>query len=86
MGSFTGFMSAGIVASIFYQFNLNKKFWYKVNGSDLFGIMTDSFLFQVMAFGHFSWFIMINQTLIKFVGGLMWYYILFYRMKIYQKW
>ena len=81
LGSAGGFIGANITAGIFYQLFIGKNYLIKVNGSDIVGIMTDSILFQLIAFGSISWTIWLSQTVIKFCGGLFWYYVIFHRHK-----
>lgn len=85
--SISGFTAAQITAGIFYQIvkAKNKTYFIKVNGSDLVGIISDSLLFQFIAFGSIIPLVTIGQVLIKFAGGLVWYWILFHRIKIQNK-
>lgn len=77
-----GFACAQFVAGIVYQL-LKKKSWLiKVNVSDLFAIIADSFVFQYFAFSVINPTVTFGQVVIKFAGGLLWYYILFKRLKI----
>ena len=86
IGSFGGFLGAGFMASVFYQISIKNKYWFKVNGSDLIAIITDSFIFQLIAFNDISFMVMSAQILIKFIGGFVWYLILFKLLKIQKKW
>lgn len=86
IGSFFGFLLAGLTASIFYQTNIKKRYIYKVNGSDLVAIITDSFVFQFIAFNDISFLVMLGQILMKFTGGLLWYWIIFEKLKLQNKW
>lgn len=80
-----GFTAAQIGAGIFYQKNKSKSWFFKVNISDLIAIVFDSLVFQFIAFHNINPFITIGQIVIKFIGGLLWYYILFKKLKIYEK-
>lgn len=82
LGSVSGFIVANIIAGMVYQSLIDKPPLYKVNGSDLVAIAVDSVVFQAVAFGVFDPWIMFGQTAIKFLGGLLWYWILFVKFKI----
>lgn len=86
LGSMFGFISAQIAAGIFYQLFIKKSYFVKVNGSDTIGIVFDSIIFQLVAFNLISLDIMISQVVLKFIGGLFWYWILFTKFKIQDKW
>lgn len=85
IGSAGGFISAQIFAGIFYQLFINKSYFFKVNGSDAIGILVDSIVFQFLAFGTFNIYIMISQFILKIIGGLFWYWILFVKFKLQPK-
>lgn len=85
LGSMFGFASAQIAAGIFYQLMIKKSYLVKVNGSDLIGILFDSVMFQFVAFSYIDLNITITQTLLKFAGGLFWYWILFNKLKLQDK-
>jgi len=85
VGSFLAFLLAGLTASVFYQINIKKRYIYKVNGSDLVAIVVDSFVFQYIAFSDISFLVMSGQILIKFTGGLFWYWIIFEKLKLQNK-
>lgn len=84
LGSVAGFSAAQLGAGIFYQYakRKNKGYMFKVNISDLVAIVLDSIVFQIIAFGVFNPTIAGGQILIKFIGGLLWYWILFEAIKI----
>lgn len=78
-------VSAQIMSTIVYQgIKKTGNWFYKVNLSDLCAILIDSFVFQYVAFDHINPLITLGQVVIKFIGGLLWYYILFKRIKIQQ--
>lgn len=79
LGSLAGFTVAQAAATLFYQWRKQKgdSYFIKVNISDLLAICFDSFVFQLVAFSVISWQITGGQIVIKFVGGLLWYFILF---------
>lgn len=83
--SCAGFISAQICAGIFYQYFIKQTPFVKVNGSDLLAIISDSIVFQYIAFGGFNWQVTAGQIIIKFVGGLLWYYIIFNKLKLHEK-
>lgn len=80
-----GFIAAQIAAGIFYQYAIKKSPFIKVNGSDFFAIISDSIVFQYIAFESFNWQVTAGQVAIKFVGGLIWYYIIFKKLKLHEK-
>lgn len=86
LGSSIGFIIAQIFAGIFYQFVIKKSYFIKVNGSDMIGILIDSIVFQLIAFGEINLFIMTTQFFLKITGGLFWYWIIFVKLKIQNKW
>jgi len=85
LASIIGFASAQVSSGIFYQLNKRKNFFFKVNISDLFAITFDSIFFQLIAFGSINFLVTIGQIAVKFSGGLLWYYILFKRLRIHEK-
>lgn len=86
LASVFGFISAQIVAGIFYQAYIKESYFIKVNGSDSFGIIFDSIVFQLIAFGIVTPYITISQVLLKITGGLFWYWVIFKKYKLHQKW
>lgn len=85
IGSAGGFIAAQIFAGIFYQFFINKSYFFKVNGSDAVGILVDSIVFQLLAFGSLNIYIMLSQFILKIIGGLFWYWILFVKFNFQSK-
>jgi uncharacterized PurR-regulated membrane protein YhhQ (DUF165 family) len=81
LASLGGFISAQIVAGVFYQSLIKKSYFVKVNGSDSLGIIIDSLIFQIIAFGVITPSITISQILLKIAGGLFWYWIIFVKYK-----
>jgi uncharacterized PurR-regulated membrane protein YhhQ (DUF165 family) len=86
IASAVGFISAQIIAGIFYQLTIKKSYFIKVNGSDFFGIIVDSLLFQLIAFSIIDLNITISQTILKIIGGLFWYWLFFVKLKLQEKW
>jgi len=86
IASAVGFISAQIVAGVFYQLTIKKSYFIKVNGSDFFGIIFDSIIFQMIAFSAIDTSITISQTILKIVGGLFWYWLFFVKLKLQNKW
>lgn len=84
--SIIGFTGAQITAGMFYQLAIKKSYLIKVNGSDAVGILIDSALFQMVAFGLIDWKIFVSQFSLKILGGLFWYWIIFVKLKLQKKW
>lgn len=85
-GSSAGFIFAQLMAGIFYQLTIKKPMWVKVNGSDLVGIITDSIVFQLVAFASIDLSISLSQIALKLIGGILWYWIIFVKLKLHTKW
>ena len=85
LGSAGGFISAQIVAGIFYQLVIKKSYFIKVNGSDAIAILIDSIVFQLIAFSVIDCQITISQFLLKIAGGLFWYWLIFIKLKLQHK-
>lgn len=83
--SIIGFTSAQLTAGFYYQLNKGKSIFNKVNISDLIAIAADSIVFQFIAFSYLNPLITLGQIAVKFFGGLLWYYILFKRLRIHEK-
>jgi uncharacterized PurR-regulated membrane protein YhhQ (DUF165 family) len=85
--SVCGFVIAQLFAGIIYQVGIyyNRSYFVKVNGSDLAAIIVDSIVFQVIAFSAFDPGVTGGQVLIKFAGGLFWYWIFFVKLKVQDK-
>jgi hypothetical protein len=86
LGSAAGFISAQIIAGIFYQLIIKKSYFVKVNGSDAFGILVDSIVFQLIAFSIINYQVTISQFILKIMGGIFWYWIIFVKFKLQKKW
>ena len=86
LASMGAFILAQASASIFYQAFIKRGLFLKVNGSDLVGIAIDSLIFQELAFGAIDFQISLSQTLLKFVGGLFWFWVIFKRLKLHERW
>jgi len=85
LGSACGFIAAQIAAGIFYQLTIKRNFFIKVNGSDAVGILVDSIIFQVVAFEIIIPSITLSQFLLKIIGGLFWYWVIFVKLKLQEK-
>lgn len=85
IASISGFTVAQIFAGLFYQIAINKKYFIKVNGSDAIGIIFDSIVFQLVAFNIIDWKIFISQFVLKIIGGMFWYWIIFVKFKMQNK-
>mgnify|MGYP000904864287 FL=1 len=77
LASVCAFSTAQVVAGLFYQATIKQRPLIKVNGSDLVGIVADSTVFQWVAFGSWSGMLTLEQSALKFAGGLLWYWIIF---------
>ena len=86
LGSMCGFIIAQISAGIFYQIFITKSYFTKVNGSDLVGIIFDSIFFQLIAFSFIDWKITLTQSILKIAGGLFWYWLIFVKLKLHERW
>ncbi len=86
IGSATAFICAQTTAGILYQALISKPYFVKVNGSDLAGILVDSVVFQWVAFHSLDWGITWTQTVMKVLGGLAWYYIIFKLLQLPKRW
>lgn len=86
LGSVFGFVSAQFIAGVFYQSVINKSYFIKVNGSDAIGIFFDSLVFQFVAFSSIDPIITISQFTLKIIGGLFWYWVIFSKYKLQNKW
>lgn len=81
LASFAGIVAVQIFAGIFYQMFMQKSYFFKVNLSDLIAIIVDSIAFQLVAFGTVNFEVTGGQMLIKAVGGLFWFYVIFKILK-----
>lgn len=77
LASFSGIVAVQVFAGIFYQMFMKKSYFFKVNLSDLIAIIVDSITFQLVAFNSVNFEVTGGQMLIKALGGLFWYYIIF---------
>lgn len=85
LGSATGFFAAQLFSGLLYQYLITKRSIIKVNLSDLAAITADSIVFQLVAFQHFNYQIILSQLFLKIIGGLFWYFILIERFNIIDK-
>lgn len=81
LASVGGFVTAQVMAGLFYQRAIKKSYFVKVNGSDAIGIVFDSVVFQVIAFGYITPEITLSQTVLKIIGGFFWYWVIFVKLK-----
>lgn len=81
LASVLSIISVQIFAGVVYQYLKKKSYFLKVNLSDLCAVVVDSFVFQLVAFSFFDYKITLFQILIKFLGGIMWYFIIFKFLK-----
>lgn len=80
--SFAGFAVAQLGAGLYYQANKKQNWFRKVNVSDAIGIVLDSIVFQLVAFATINPYITAGQVVVKLLGGLLWFFILFRIFKI----
>lgn len=85
LASSGGFITAQIAAGIFYQLTIKKRFFIKVNGSDALGILVDSIVFQWIAFGEITFWITSSQFTLKLFGGFFWYWVIFVKYKLQNR-
>ncbi len=86
VASIIGFTAAQIFAGFMYQISIKKSYLLKVNTSDAIGIIVDSISFQLFAFGTVNWYIFSSQFMLKIIGGLFWYWVIFVKLKLNTKW
>jgi queuosine precursor transporter len=72
LASFLAFFVAGMVDYVIYKILHNHNRMVKINGSNIFGSMTDSLIFPTIAFGGFSIVVTLGQFLAKVLGGFFW--------------
>ncbi len=63
---------AGVIDYIIYSLAESKSRLFKMNVSNVFSSLVDSIVFQAIAFGAVSASITWSQTLIKFIGAIVW--------------
>lgn len=80
IASCAGFIVANIVAGLLYQVLIKRTYFVKINLTDLAAIVVDSICFQLIAFGGIDAVVTGGQIVIKFAGGLLWYYLLFKKL------
>jgi len=85
IASVGGFISAQIVAGLFYQRFMKSSYFIKVNGSDVLAIVFDSLVFQLIAFCSITPILTWSQIILKILGGLFWYWIIFVKYKLHTK-
>lgn len=85
VGSVCGFILATFVGSLVYQITIKKNEFLKVNFSDMMALISDSILFQAVAFGHINLGVLVAQMAIKLLGGLAWYYFLIKKGKLIER-
>jgi uncharacterized PurR-regulated membrane protein YhhQ (DUF165 family) len=65
---------------------IKKSYFIKVNGSDAIGILIDSIIFQIIAFEIIDIKVMLWQFLLKIIGGFFWYWLIFKKFELQNKW
>jgi len=76
VASLAAFGVAGLVDAIVYQYLHDKTWMVKVNGSNIFSALVDSFVFPTIAFGGFLPLIVLGQFTAKVAGGFIWSWII----------
>jgi hypothetical protein len=76
VASVVAFSVAGLVDAFVYHVLGKKHFMIKSNGSNSAGALADSIIFPTIAFGALMPAIVLLQFAAKFLGGLMWSYII----------
>lgn len=76
--SFTAFAISETVDAVCYQYFMKRKKpkWLRVNGSNVFSSIVDSFLFPTIAFGSIMPAIVFGQIVAKIGGGFIWWFVL----------
>ena len=76
IASFIAFLVAGMVDAVIYHALKDKKWLIKSNASNAGGSIADSILFPTIAFGSFMPEVILGQIASKFLGGLVWSYVI----------
>ena len=76
IASFLAFCISNFIDFFIYKIYYKSHWYIKSNTSNIFGSLTDSIIFTMIAFGSFMPMIIIGQTISKIVGGLMWTFLL----------
>ena len=76
IASFIAFMVAGLVDAAIYHALKDKKWLIKSNASNAGGSIADSILFPTIAFGAFIPEIILGQIASKFLGGVVWSFVI----------
>jgi len=76
VASLAAFGVAGLVDAIVYQYLHDKTWMVKVNGSNIFSALADSFVFPTIAFGGFLPLIVLGQFTAKVARGFIWSWII----------
>ena len=76
IASFIAFMVAGLVDAVIYHALKDKKWLIKSNASNAGGSIADSILFPTIAFGAFIPEIILGQIASKFLGGVVWSFVI----------
>lgn len=84
LASIIAFGSSGIINTALFELLKAFKRSYRMNTSNLFAAINDSILFQWIAFGSISKQIAIEQTTLKFIGGVFWIYIITKLVRKYE--
>lgn len=72
VASFVAFAVAGVVDALVYHATAGRSRLVRMNLSNLFSSITDSFVFPFIAFPHIAVALCVQQAVSKFVGGIIW--------------
>lgn len=72
LASCVAFLASSAVDATAYHLLRSRPWWQRVNGSNVFGALTDSLVFPYLAFGGWLWPIVAGQFAAKVAGGAMW--------------
>lgn len=76
LASCIAFAAAAAADSFLYHLLRDRRWFTRVNGSNLAGAAVDSIVFPTLAFGALLPLIMIGQFAAKVLGGILWSYVL----------
>ena len=70
--SVVAFLVAGTLDALTYQWMIRYGRIFRINCATTMAAVTDSLLFALIAFDHWTWKLVLAQTLIKIAGGFVW--------------
>lgn len=72
VASLIAFSVSSLIDATIYQVLRNKKWFIRINSSNVFGALSDSIIFPTIAFGGFLPSIVFGQFVAKVFGGFLW--------------